>query len=122
MKTNMRLLIAWAAILITAGSAALAADQKSHRKAAEDLLKIMDIENQLESSIDQTLDIQIKANPQIAPLKETMKKFLSKHMSWEGLKDDLITIYADAFTEPELNQIRAFYQTPAGKKMVEKML
>ena len=50
-----------------------------------------------------------------------MKKFFSKHLSWENLKDDFIKLYTDAFTEPELKDIYAFYQTPSGKKMVAKM-
>ena len=109
-----------AAIGFISCSAALA-DEKSHRKAAEDLLKIMGIEDQLTRSIDQSIDIQIKANPQIEPFREVMKKFFTKHLSWAGLKEDLIGIYTDAFTEEELKQIKAFYETPAGKRMAEKM-
>jgi hypothetical protein len=66
------------------------------------------------------VDMQVKANPQIAPHADVLKGFLLKHMSWDSLKEDLITIYADAFTEEELGQVAAFYRTPAGKKVVEK--
>ncbi len=109
-----------AAILFTACSTA-SADQESHRKAAENLLKVMGVEGQLQTTIDQMLELQVKSNPQIAPFKDAMKRFFTKHMSYSGLKEDFITIYVDTFTEEELDQITAFYQTPTGRKMAEKM-
>ena len=118
MKAMTRILLA-ATILAIAGPASRA-DQKSHRKAAEELLKVMGVEKQLQGSIDQVLDVQIKANPAIAPHRDAMKRFFTKHMSWSSLKDDFITIYVDAFTEDDLVQIRKFYETPAGKKVVQK--
>jgi uncharacterized protein len=108
------------AILLTAGSTSFA-DTKSHRKAAEDMLDVIGVETQLQSAIDQTLDMQIKANPQIAPFKGAMKKFFLKYMSWSSLKDDIVSIYVETFTEQELNEIKAFYLTPAGKKLASKM-
>ncbi len=107
------------AIVAVMPSAALA-DQKSHRKAAEVLLKEMGVDKQLESSLAQALDIQIKSSPNLAPARETMRKFYAKYISWESLKEDYISIYCDAFTEAELKDIFAFYKTPAGKKMIEK--
>lgn len=119
MTTILRYLILAVAILAITSPVALA-DRKSHRKAAEELLKAMEVDKQVEAAITQMLDLQTKSNPQLAPLRDTMKKFLNKHMSWDSLKDDMITIYADAFSEEELNQILAFYRTPVGKKMVQK--
>jgi hypothetical protein len=96
------------------------ADEKSHRQAAEELLQTMNMEKQMDSAIDQTLNAQIKAQPALAAYKDVMRKFLDKHISYAALKDDLIQIYMDEFTEPELRQITTFYKTPAGKKMSEK--
>ena len=50
-----------------------------------------------------------------------MKKFLNKHMSMKSLKEDIISIYAGAFSEGELNEIIRFYRTPTGRKMIEKL-
>ncbi|HTU16556.1 MAG TPA: DUF2059 domain-containing protein [Gemmataceae bacterium] len=96
------------------------ADEKSHRQAAEELLQTMGVEKQMDSAITQSLAVQIKQNPALTPYKEVMRKFLSKHLSYAALKDDLIQIYVDEFTEPELQQITAFYKTPAGKKLADK--
>ncbi len=120
MQTKLRHVFA-VAILLTAGSTSFA-DTKSHRKAAEDLLNVLGVENQLQSAIDQTLDMQIKANPQIAPFKGAMKKFFLKYMSWSSLKDDIVTRSTSTRCyEQELNEIKAFYLTPTGKKMSQKM-
>ena len=119
MKTTIRLALAVA--ILSGVASTSSADTKSHRKAAEELLQVMGVETQLDKSIDQALEIQIKSNPQISPFKDVMKKFFSKHMSYAGLKEDFITIYTDTFTEKELKDIKAFYLTPTGKKMAEKM-
>jgi hypothetical protein len=97
------------------------ADEASHRKAAESLLSMMNMDAVMGAAIDQMLAMQIKQNPAIAPYETEMKSFLKKYMSWAGLKDDMIKIYADEFTEAELGELSAFYQTPLGKKTLQKM-
>jgi hypothetical protein len=97
------------------------ADEASHRKAAESLLSMMNMDAVMGAAIDQMLAMQIKQNPAIAPYEMEMKNFLKKYMSWAGLKDDMIKIYADEFTEAELGELSAFYQTPLGKKTLQKM-
>ena len=96
------------------------ADDESHKSASEALLKTMQVDKQLQGAIDQTLDLQVKSNPTLMPFREVMKTFLLKHMSWDNLKEDFIKIYVDAFTEEELGEIKAFYETPVGKKMIAK--
>ena len=98
---------------------AVRADNASHRAAAESLLTLMDMDNLLNQSIDQMLDMQVKQNPAIGQFKAQMKTFLSKYMSWASMKDDMIKIYMDEFTEQELKELLAFYQTPLGKKTVQ---
>jgi len=96
------------------------ADEASHRQAAEELLQVMNIEKQMETAMNQMLDIQMRTQPTIAPYRDVLRKFLSKHLSFAALKDDLVQIYMDEFTESELRQISAFYKTSAGKKIIEK--
>jgi hypothetical protein len=100
---------------------AVRASDATHRAAAEALLNLMDMDNLLNQSIDQMLDMQVKQNPQIGQFRTQMKAFLSKYMSWASMKDDMIKIYTDEFTEQELKDLLAFYQTPLGKKTIQKM-
>lgn len=90
-------------------------------KQAENLLNMMGMQDALEKSIEQTLQIQMQQNPTLVPFKDVMMKFFEKHMSYDSLKPDMIRIYADAFTASELQELIAFYRTPTGKKTIEKM-
>src|SRR5690242_7251557 len=44
-----------------------APDKKSHRRAAEALLRAVNAEKSMRSTVDQMLDLQIKQNPALAP-------------------------------------------------------
>lgn len=91
------------------------------KQEAEALLNIMGMEQALNQSIEQMLQVQLQQNPAMVPYKNVMKDFFSKHMSYESLKSDIITIYAEAFTAKELREINAFYRTPVGRKTIEVM-
>ncbi len=97
------------------------ADEASHRKAAETLLNVMGIESMLNQSVDQMVAAQTQQNPQIAQFQPQLKTFLSKYISWASMKDDMAKLYMEQFTEADLTELVKFYQTPLGKKTVEKM-
>ncbi len=97
------------------------ADEASHRKAVESLFALMGMETVLAQSIDQMLAMQVQGNPAIAQFQPQMKAFLNKYMSWASLKDDMAKIYMAEFSESELNELTKFYQTPLGKKTIQKM-
>lgn len=107
--------------IVLSSPAMTRADEASHRTAVESLLGLMQMETILSQSIDQMLQMQIKQNPAIAPYEQEMKSFLAKYMSWAGLKGDMVKIYMAEFTESEVKELSAFYQTPLGKKTVQKM-
>ncbi len=97
------------------------AGEDTHRQAAEKLLYTAGMEKALEQSIEQMLNIQLQQKPSLAPYKEVMLRFLKKHMGFESLKEDIVAIYIEEFTEKELNEIIAFYETPTGRKTIKKM-
>jgi len=96
-------------------------DDKSHRKAAETLLIMTNVDKSLPKMVEQVLASQLQQNPQLTPYREVMQRFLNKYMNWESLKEEVMTAYTQEFTEPELKQLTAFYKTPLGQKAVEKM-
>lgn len=100
------------------------ADEKAtsgHQKAAEQMLTLMDMPTVLRQSVDQMVKLQVQQNPTIAPYEAVMKEFLGKYMSWDSLKADMVKIYMDEFTESELGELTKFYQTPVGRKAVQRM-
>src|SRR5262245_39018468 len=99
----MRFAVAALALALATGSAQ--ADSKSHKQAAEELLKAMNMDKQMEAAIEQVSTMLTKSQPALAPHKAVLKKFYTKHMSFAALKGDLVKIYTDAFKETELKQL-----------------
>ena len=92
-----------------------------HRKAAENLLKATNSEQNLSLTIDRMLAGQIEQNPGMKAVEPEMRAYLDKYMSWASLKEEMIRLYAEAFTEKELKELTKFYQTPIGRKTIEKL-
>jgi hypothetical protein len=65
-----------------------------------------------------------KASPemekQMNAFQDKVAVVVSNALSWERLKPAYLKLYADAFSEEELEGILAFYKSPAGKAMVAK--
>lgn len=120
MKTSC-LVLALVVAFLVGPAVNLRADDASHLQAARDLLIASHMDQSYGNMIDQLLDAQTKSSPQLAKLREPMKEFFNKYMGWEAMKDDLAKIYADNFTEQELNDITAFYKTPTGSKMSQAL-
>ena len=96
-------------------------DAQSHRKAAENLLIAMEVDKSLPQIAEQVVENQLQQNPQLAPQRDIMQKFLTKYLNWASVKEDTITAYTQEFNEPELKKLTEFYKTPLGKKASEKM-
>ena len=96
-------------------------DAQSHRTAAENLLIVMEVDKSLPPLAEQVLENQLQQNPQLAPQREILQKFLNRYLNWASVREDTITAFTHEFTEPELEQLTEFYATPVGKKASEKM-
>jgi len=94
---------------------------KSHKKAAETLLTTSGLETSMERMITQMVDLQLKQKPAMTPYREIMLTFFNKYLGYKNIKNDFVDIYTAEFTEKELKEITAFYQSPVGKKTIGKM-
>jgi hypothetical protein len=119
MRTLLSACLLIMAIVLT--HALTVGQDQSHRKAAEHLLTVMEAEKHLQKLAEQVLESQLKQNPQLAPHRDVMQRFLTKYLHWDSLKGDIITVYTQEFTEQELKKLTEFYKTPLGKKASEKM-
>ncbi len=117
------------------------AQEDSRRVLAEQLLNEMNMKETVEKSFDM---VKKMIPAQMAKMKpatkggntpsgaaksrdEAMTKVMDKTMdmvaqelSWEKMKDEYISIYAETFTEEELRGALAFYKSPAGKAFIRK--
>jgi uncharacterized protein len=96
-------------------------DAQSHRIAAENLLIVMEVDKSLAPLAEQVVENQLQQNPQLAPQRDVLQRFLTKYLNWASVREDTITAYTQEFTEPELKKLTEFYKTPVGKKASEKM-
>lgn len=90
------------------------------RAAAEELLRLMNVEQVLRSSTESAFDAQVQAQPLMAPFRPTMQAWADKILTWAEFGPRLTQVYAEEFTEPELRQLIAFYQTPIGQKLASR--
>src|SRR5262245_19326263 len=119
----MKMLLSYCLITVTLGLSPVVAvgDDHSHRKAAEDLLLVLEVDKSLPKVIEQVVENQVQHNTQLAPQREVLQRFLTTYVNWESVKEETITAYTHEFTEPELKKLTEFYKTPVGKKASEKM-
>ena len=119
----MRMLLYSCLITVALGLSPVVAlgDAQSHHKAAENLLIVMEVDKSLPQIANQVVENQLQQNPQLAPQRDILQKFLTQYVNWESVKEDTITAYTQEFTEPELKKLTEFYKTPIGKKANEKM-
>jgi len=117
------------AMLVLATS--IQAEDAERNAAAEQLLVTMEIQKTIEQSfemIKQMVPAQMKqtgASDEATSVKaqDAMQKMMDvvmQEMSWDKLKADYISIYAETFTAKELRGLVQFYESPVGKKFIEK--
>jgi hypothetical protein len=77
-----------------------------------------------EAGVKPSLDqMRAKGAPEdlVEAIHGEARNFFQENFSWETMKPKLAKIYADNYTESELRDILAFYQTPTGQKTLAKM-
>ena len=104
-----------------ASPAVSAAGPDSHREAVTRLFELTHVQRLIEESVDGVLALQITQNPGLAEHREVLRAFLEKYIGWQALKDDLTAMYLQAFTEAELDQMNAFYSSPTGQKVLQRL-
>ena len=105
-------------LLLFAGGAM--ADQRAH-DAALRLFDAIDMTRVMEQTIDQALALETQKNPAMLPYREVFRKFLSKYLSFDAVKDDMAAMYLESFSADELDQLADFYRTDLGRKTLDAM-
>jgi uncharacterized protein len=110
------------------------ADEASRRAKAQEMLTLLHMDrlmNQLmNTALQQTSAITkqlggktVKPEDQ-ARIDEFQKKvfqLVESQMGWKALEPDYVDIYAKNFTDEQLDAILAFYKSPTGVALVEKL-
>ncbi|MBS9720742.1 DUF2059 domain-containing protein [Tianweitania sp. BSSL-BM11] len=118
--------LAGAAFLFGAGAAFAQEVTPSHLAAARSALSAVKITDQFDSILPagaQALKQEmIQKDPNLEDLiiKTVDEKTLELAKRRADLENEAAQVYARAFTEQELNDIAAFYTSPAGKKLLQQ--
>ena len=114
------LLSAVTLLLLTLSTTVLhAADSAAHKQQVETLFRLTQMENKIQDSVDSVVQLQLRQNPQLGQHEKAVRDFFTKHIGWNALKNDITEMYLSTFSEKELEQINAFYITPAGQKVIK---
>jgi uncharacterized protein len=104
------------------------ADEASHREAAVRVLEITNADKAMQSGFQSMIDpivasMRQRGMPDAAAqeVKVAFNEWFTETIKWEDLKPKMAEIYMQQFTEAELKDLIAFYQTPTGKKAIEKL-
>jgi len=125
----MRSIRLYAALLLGVALAAANANAQqaptaSHLRAAEQVLEVMDVQAEMDRNFEMMLRAQreqLQQFPEAARLEGIMRDFFAQHLRWELLKPDVVRLYTETFSEAEHRELHSFYQTPLGRKILEKM-
>jgi hypothetical protein len=121
-------------VLVLCLPIAARADDASRRAKAAQLVELLHTERMLQQNsatiMKQVSDAADKAigpnlTPQdkarLASFENKVSQLIDAQLDWKALGPAIIDIYAQTFTEPELDAIVAFYKTPAGIALLDKM-
>ncbi|MDQ3199965.1 MAG: DUF2059 domain-containing protein [Verrucomicrobiota bacterium] len=78
----------------------------------------------MQQGMQQALKGKAPTPAQRAKMEEFQKKIsalMKEELSFAKTKDIYLQVYRETFTQEEVNSIIAFYSSPAGKAMVEKL-
>lgn len=106
----------------------LFASEESHMAAAKKMVDAANLDKMLQEMYQQINDVIIRnlvsKDPCLesikTPLTDLLTRYDQKILNADIVKTEIQKIYKQEFTEEEINNIVAFYQTPAGKKALEK--
>ncbi len=120
-----------AALILTCGSAQVFADAKSHAADAERFLLLaradklaVPVYAQVQQMFAQRFAESNAPQSEKAVLETYQAQAnaaLEQAVGWDKLKPDMVKLYTSNFNEQEMKDLIRFYESPLGKKVLEKM-
>lgn len=93
----------------------------SHRAAVQRLMQVIHVREMTEQSGEAILNGQLQQMPQLAPYADILREFYHEQMNWASLEPEYTRLYLEVFSEAELRDLIAFYESPLGQKLLAKM-
>ncbi|TWU47871.1 DUF2059 domain-containing protein [Rubripirellula reticaptiva] len=90
----------------------------SPRSDVETLLDLLQSDEAAKQTIQRMLEQNVRQSPEMSPYGELIREFFEKYFAYDVLKDEIVELYDNSFTDEEIQQMIAFYSTPVGQKAV----
>jgi hypothetical protein len=117
---HRKILLPLVVLLLATGRADVLADEASHRAAVARLFELTEMQQKIGESIN-VLTQQLTLSPELHGHKTAVREFLERHIGWQSLEEALTEMYVQEFTEQEVNDMNAFYDSATGKKVIERL-
>jgi hypothetical protein len=117
-----RMALAWVAVAtFIAPMAAAASATAGHRRAAEELLGVLNFERTMMAGASAMADAMIQQNVALTPYRDVILKWAESILTWKNFGPRVTTMYVESFSESELREMTTFYKTPTGQKALQVM-
>lgn len=119
------------ALILSLASVAANADQASHARNAERFLQLANADRlavPVYAQVQQMFAQRFAETQAPENKKALLERYqakantaLDQAIGWKKLEPELVSIYTSQFTERELAELIGFYESPLGKKMLDKL-
>jgi uncharacterized protein len=126
----MKRVVAITSVLILAAAMA-GAQEVSKAAKIERLLTLTNADATVNQMFDQIKTVMMSQTPPLGttPAQQTQAQELQgkildlvkAHLSWDKMRPEYVKLYSETFSDDEIDGMLAFYQSPAGHAMLEKM-
>lgn len=123
---RIKLLSCAAALLLSLQAQA----EPATRATIEKLLQVTDAAAMMDQAylqMDQISEQMLKSSgagldkdPQARQMVKNINALVREELSWKQLEEPMIALYGNVFSEDELQDIIAFYQSDVGQKMLKR--
>jgi uncharacterized protein len=103
-----------------ADGAAAVAPSSTHGQAARELYELVGGARDPEVGAQAILPV-IQANPALAPYEDVFREWYRRVLEESSLHEQIVALYAEAFSEQELRELGAFYRSPLGEKAIARL-
>jgi len=117
---NIKYLILVSLLLLVSNPLSAHIYPKSHIDTAEKLLESVNYEKIMEQQINASIEVMKKKDPTTALYEKKIRSFYRSTFDHKEIKAILVELYAENFTEVELQELIRFNQSSVGKKMHSK--
>jgi hypothetical protein len=107
------------------------ADQASKTAKIEEMLALTHADRIMGQMLDQMkgsiteqmsrIDVPESARAAATEIQQKILNLVADRMNWDKAKPKFVQIYDETFSESDIDGILAFYKSPAGQSMLEKM-